>query len=1092
MDTTIRTRLRGRTKRRAEGLRALCAGAVMAAAMCGSALAQESALAFGRLSIEQGLSQSIVECMIQDDRGFMWFGTQDGLNKYDGYQFTVLRQDPADPNSLSQNYITALCEDRVGKIWVGVFNGGVNLYDPSTERFRRFRANRNVPGSLSDDLVRAVCEDAGGTIWVGTNNGLNRYDRSADRFVSYFADPGDPSSLSHNNVRRLFGDRSGFLWVGTDAGLNRLDPRTGTFEQFHPRPGDPWSLSSDSIRALLVDRKGVLWVGTEDGLNRFDASTGKFTRYRNVPGDPHSLSSNAVYSILEDSEGTLWIGTNGGGLNALDRETGKFVSYRNDPFKPLSLSYNEIWALCEDRSGVLWIGTWGGGLDKVATKWKRFLHYKHDPNNPNSLSHDIVWSLYEDGSGILWIGTHGGGLNRLDRRTNQFTHYRHDPSNPRSLSNDFVRVIFADRGGTLWIGTNGGGLDRFDPKEGAFTAYRNDPDDPNSLSHDEIRCITGDRDGRLWIGTNGGGLDAFDPRTGKFLRYRHDAGNPRSLSNDYVRTVYEDRGGVLWVGTQGGGLNRLDRSTGEFTAFRENASDSTSISSDFVMYVFESRAGVLWVATWGGGLDRFDPATRSFTSYTVEDGLASNAIYGCLEDSEGKLWMSTNNGLSRFDPKTSVFKNYNVEDGLQSKEFDALAFFESPSGEMFFGGINGFNAFRPENIRDNPYVPPIVITSFAKVNKAVKLGGASMSEATGLKLSYRDYVFSFEFAALDYTAPGRNRYAYKMEGLDRDWIYTDASKRYANYTTLPPGKYVFRVKGSNSDGVWNEEGVAVRITTTPPFWGTWWFRALVLLAVATLTALWFRRRVDTVRLATELRAAHAAQMSIMPSADPKVPGFEISGVCIPASEVGGDFFDYFWLDEAHAMFGIAVGDVSGKAMDAAMIAVMSNGMIASRADETFSPGRTMTRLNRPLYEKTREHTFTALWLGALDVARRSVTFSNAGIVDPLLVSGGSVSPVPSAGTRLPLGSVKDTEYREARAELAPGSVLVLFTDGVTDAQNGAQESYEYESLRSLLAGMNAAALPAEAIKNLIISDVKRFMGAAPQYDDITVVVVKAV
>jgi ligand-binding sensor domain-containing protein len=1049
--------------------------------------AQTETVIFERLSIDQGLSQSIVECMIQDRRGFMWFGTQDGLNKYDGYQFTVIRQNPHDTNSLSHNNVLSLCEDHTGLIWIGTFNGGLNSYDPVAERFTRYTANVNDSKSLSSNMVRAICEDSHGTVWVGTDDGLNRFERERGQFTRYRHDPNEPASLSHSIVRELCEDRSGVLWVGTEDGLNRFDPATGTFKRYRAVRDNPRSLSNNAIRALHVDREGILWVGTEGGLNRFDARTEEFTRYRAIPGDPQSLSNDAVYSIYEDSRSGFWVGTNRGGLNRFDKRTGRFQAYRNDPFDPLTLSYDEIYALCEDRSGVLWIGTWGGGVDKVDTKRKEFTLYRHDPNNPNSLSHDIVWSIYEDEEGILWIGTHGGGLNRFDRRLKRYTHYRHDSNDPNSLSNDIVRIIIPDRSGALWLGTNGGGIDKFDRRTGRFTAYRNDPDNPNSLSHDEIRCMLLDRQGLLWIGTNGGGLNAFDAKTGVFTRYVNNPRDSTSLSDNYIRVIYEDRSGAFWVGTQGGGLNELDRHTGKCTRFQTNPNDPRSINNDFMMSMLESKSGVMWIATWGGGLSRFDRSESTFKSYDKESGLPGNAVYGILEDDEGNLWLSTNNGLSRFDPETESCMNYSVQDGLQSKEFDAGAYFKSPSGEMFFGGISGFNAFYPEKITNNSYIPPIVISSFSKLNREVKLNEATPH----LKLSYRDYVFSFEFAALDFTAPMKNLYAYKMEGLDEDWVYTDASMRFANYTTLPAGKYTFRVKGSNNDGVWNETGVAIGITITPPFWRTWWFRALAILAALIFGFFWYQRRLSTVGMQVELRAAHDAQMSIMPHSDPSVEGFDISGICIPAAEVGGDFFDYFWLDDEKTRFGIAVGDVSGKAMKAAMIAVMSSGMISSRADASFSPREALTTLNRPLFAKTNEQTYTALWLASLDVGSKTVTFSNAGFPNPLFKSGRSVVVVESKGTRLPLGAVQGTVYDEGSIRMGSGDVLVLYTDGVTEAKNGGKEFYDYASLRRLFDAMDTSPLPAKEIKNRIIDDVRRFVGSAQQADDMTVLVVKA-
>lgn len=1054
--------------------------------------AQNNDIVFEQISLEEGLSQSIVECILQDRRGFMWFGTEDGLNKYDGYRFTVVRHNPNDPNSLSYNQLLSIIEDRSGIIWIGTFHGGLNRYDPEEEQVTRYQNDPGDPGSLSHDIVRSVCEDESGALWIGTDNGLNRFNKEKKRFTRYMNDPDDPYSLSHNSVRSVYEDKTGVLWIGTDGGgLNRYDRQGDRFIRYQTDAGDPHTLSHNSVRSIYEDKSGVLWIGTVGGgLNKFDRQSEQFKHYRNVPDDHNSLSHNEIFSIFEDHTGVLWIGTNGGGLNRFDREKGEFTVYRKDPNDPNSLSYDEIYSIYEDRSGVLWIGTYGGGINKVDRKKKQFVHYKPDPVNPNSLSHDIVWTIYEDESGLLWIGTHGGGLNRFDRRNKMYTHYRHDPGDPHSLSNDIIRVICEDRSGALWLGTNGGGIVRFDRETEKFESYRYDPDDSLSLSHDEIRSIYEDRLGVLWIGTNGGGLNKFNRHTGEFTRYRNDPDDPTSLSNDFIRVIYEDRTGVFWLGTQGGGLNKFDRETGRFAQYRVDPNDPGSLSNDFIFSIHEDRAGVLWIGTWGGGLNKFDRERGAFTYYSKDDGLSSNSIYGTLEDDEGNLWISTNNGLSRFNPRTEVFKNYNAEDGLQSNEFNGGSYHKSRSGEMFFGGINGFNAFYPENIRDNPHIPPVVITSFQKLNVEADLD-RPISETKELQLSYKDYVFSFEFAALDYTVPGKNMYAYKMEGLDEGWIYTDSEKRFASYTTLAPGKYIFRVKGSNNDGVWNEEGTSIEITITPPFWKTWWFRTLSVLFILGLALALYEWRLKNVRMKTELQAAHHAQMSIMPQVDPEIEGFDISGVCIPANEVGGDFYDYIWLNEEKTKFGIAVGDVSGKAMKAAMIAVMSSGMIYSSVDEKRSPREIMTMLNRPMYLKTEDKMFTALCFASIDLNTKEFIYSNAGFNNPLLKSGDSVAYIDGSGHQYPLGIVMDTIYDETVVRLKPDDVLILFSDGIPEARNGAMDFYEYDTLIDLLEKINTSTMSAGEIKERIIEDVQGFTSGAPQNDDMTVIVIKS-
>ena len=1057
-----------------------------------SVTAQEHLISFEQISLEQGLSQSIVTCIAQDTRGFMWFGTEDGLNKYDGYSFTVYRHDPEDHTSIGYNHIISLISDRNGVIWIGLFLGGLDMFDTSTRRFLHYRHDPEDPSSLSNDMVNAIWEDDGSAIWVGTDAGLNRLDVHSGIFTRYRHDPSDPSSLGNDRVTAICGDPAGGIWVGTDGGgLCLLNEGTGAFSRYRYDPDVPGTIPDDEVRSLSVCRDGVLWVGTErGGVCRYDRTGDKFICYSARPGDPTSLSHNSVYAVHSDQEGLVWFGTNGGGLCRLDPNTGLFTTYLNNPNDPRSLSYNEVYSIFEDRSGVIWLGTYGGGINKFDTKRKRFVHYRRDPNDPNSLSHDIVWSILEDRPGYLWIGTHGGGLDLLDRKTNIYKHYRHDPNDRYSLSADIVRVVYRDHGGTLWIGTHGGGICRFDRATGRFHAYRNDPEDPRSISHDEIRSIFEDSHGILWIGTNGGGLNSFDRDTGLFTRYVNDPDDPTTLSNDFVRVIYEDGLGDFWLGTQGGGLDRMDRDTGRFTAYRNDPEDTTTINSDYVFSILEDDDGIFWMGTWGGGLVRFDRGSGEFTAYTDHDGLPSNSIYGVLPDRSGYLWMSTNNGLCRFDPRTGESKSYNEQDGLQSNEFNGGSYSMSPSGEMFFGGINGFNAFYPDQIRDNPYLPPVVITSFRKLNREVFFD-KPISDMDLIRLSYRDYVISFEFAALEYSAPEKNRYAYKMEPLDEDWVFTDYTKRFANYTTLPPGRYVFRVKASNNDGIWNDEGASVRLLIVPPFWKTWWFRALTALVIIGIAAFLYRRRLTNMRMKIELQTAHDAQMSILPQKDPVIEGLEISGACIPAYEVGGDFYDYFWLDDDRTKLGIAVGDVSGKAMQAAMIAVMSSGMIYSKTDETTSPADVASRLNRALYMKTGATMYTALCLASLDVASREVTYTNAGFSSPLLRSNGHVYSLEGAGHGLPLGALDASTYREDSVTLGEGDVLVLFSDGVTEARNSAKDFYGRERLVRLLEETETAGLSASGIKDLIIEDARRFAGNAHQADDMTVVVLKA-
>jgi ligand-binding sensor domain-containing protein len=1081
--------------------------------------AQPQPLSFQRISLEQGLSQTIVESILQDERGFMWFSSEDGLNRYDGYTFTVMRNDPDDPYSLSHNHITYMYEDRSGIIWLGTNYGGLNRYDPNTGLFTHYRHDPDDIHSLSNDIVLSICEDHTGALWVGTSFGLNKLIPAEDLnrdsgqpgfFIRYTHHRDDPMSLGNNTITVIRNDARGNLLIGTAGGVNFIDrDDIGLTKNehvfFHDIPGNILKkypeLGTARVNDIYTDPTGILWFGLDAGLYKVSPSTIEnvdqpfsVTRYAHDPDNRQSLSHNQVNAIYEDLSGNFWIGTNGGGLNILDRESEIFSYYVHDPRDARSISYNEILSMYEDRSGNLWIGTYGGGVSKVDRGRKRFAHYTRDPENPNSLGEPIVWNIYEDSTGTIWLGTHGGGLNKFDRPLNRYNHLRADPGNPLKLQSDFIRCIIEDRNGYLWLGTNDSGITRFERDRNIFTTYTNDPNNRYSLSDNTIRSLFEDRSGTLWIGTVSGGLNKMIPgksgtESPTFIRYRHDPADPNTISSDYIRIVFQDRSGNLWIGTYGGGLNKFDPEKEIFTRFRADKSNPESLNNDYVFTIHEDKNGILWLGTWGGGLSRFNPATGIFTGYTDKHGLPSNAIYGILQDDHGNLWLSTNNGISKFDPVRETFRNYKVSDGLQSTEFNGGSYYKSRNGEFFFGGVNGFNSFFPDEIEDNQYIPPIVITSFKKLNREV-LFDKPVTDIRDIRLSHRDYVFSFEFAALDFTAPEENQYAYKMEGLDRDWNYTDSRKRFANYTTLPPGKYVFQVKASNNDGIWNEEGVAVAITITPPFWKSWWFIVLTSIALLIIGYTAYSRRLKTIGMKIELKTAHDTQMSIMPQQDPEIPGFDISGICVPANEVGGDFFDYLWWDEGQKRIGIVVGDVSGKAMKAAMIAVLTSGMIHAEASEQFSVHEILTRINRPLYAKTQKGIFIALCLAVIDTENKYLRFANAGLNKPVIKSQSTVSVLKGNGVCFPLGMVSDSTYHETIVSLKAGDVVVFYSDGISEARDHSKNLYGNERLYALLENTDTGSVSAQQIKELILNDIKKFTGYASRSDDMTVVVVK--
>lgn len=1080
--------------------------AALAAAVAGLVLvapARGDPFELERLSLEQGLSQSILEGIVQDRLGFLWFATEDGLNRYDGYRFQVLRHDPDDPDSLSYNDLKCVYEDREGILWIGTFGAGLNRYDPRTGHVTRYRNDPADSSSLANDIVRALVEDRSGALWVGTQGGgLDRLDRASGRFEHFRADPADPRALADGDVRVLYEDRAGTLWVGTaGGGLHRRDGTSDAFVRLPLDPDDPAALPHPWVQALLEDRAGRFWVGSlGGGLARLDRATGRVTRYPADPGRADALPSDRVMALAEDHEGRLWVATDGGGLARFDPATERFVTLRHDPADPRSLPTDRIFSLHEDRSRVLWIGTYGGSLVKLDLGRKKFRTVRHDPRDPHSLGHDIVWSLATDPAGDLWVGTDSGGLDRFDRRTGHARHYRHDPADPGSLAHDTVRYVYLDRRGDLWVATHGGGLDRYDPSTDRFRHHRHDPAEPDSIAHDELRTVYEDRRGNLWVGTYGGGLDLLDRATGRFRHHRNDPDEPTSLPNDFVRGVLEDSAGELWVATQGGGLARFDRDRGTFAALRARADDPTTLGSDFVFAIHEARDGALWVGTYGGGIARLDRATGRFRRYTTDDGLPSDSVYGILEDDLGRLWMSTNRGLCRFDPTTGKIHTFRQSDGLQSDEFNGGAFFQSSSGEMFFGGIHGFDAFFPREIELARDPPPVAITDLELFNRSILPGeridgrvvlAQPVEYTRSIELAYRQDVVTFEFAALHFAAPARNRYRYRLEGFADDWIEARADRRSATFTRLAPGDYLFHVQAANPDGAWNLEGARLAIRVLPPFWATGWFRALAFASLAGLVALAWVRHSRGIRLRTELAAAHDAQMAIMPQRDPELAGFEISGVCVPASEVGGDFFDYIWVEAASPALVLALGDVSGKGMTSALAAAMSSGMVHAQVRDGTSLADAMTRVNRSVRRKVERHMFTALCLAAIDPVERTLEWVNAAMCPPLLKRDGAVVELASEGSRLPLGSFADTVYRSRKIPLLPGDVLLFFTDGVPEATDRAGTLYGYEAVRDFFAAQPTGRLTAPRIHGAFVREIARFAKGSRQHDDMTLVVVKA-
>ena len=786
---------------------------------------------FSHISTDDGLSQSTINDILQDSRGFLWFATDDGLNRYDGYNFEVFKNIPGDSTSLSSNITTGLIEDFEGNIWVATNGGGLNRFDRKKERFERFRYNPEDENSVTNNFITALYQDFTGVILIGTREGLNIFDPYTKRFNRYKASVNNTEVMGHNHlhaealghdhINDVIKDEEGKIWIATQTGgLYRFDRFEESFTRFGS--GDDSGLNDNWVTTLQLDRSGTLWVGTQNnGLYRYDHGTETFQNFRYSASGQNNISHNWVLSIFEDQYGSLWVGTMNG-LNLMDRGNGSFSNISQE--EPTYLSNYSITSLFEDKSGVFWIGTRDGALNKLVRSTESFTVYQHEPGNPNSISNNHVWAVLEGTEGDVWLGTHGGGLNRLDPDTRQTIRYRHNPDDPASISDNFVNDLIEDRRGNIWIATTNG-LNRYDAETNRFFHYKYDSENPNSISSNQITALMEDSEGIIWIGTLNNGLNSYDTETGEIRRYKHDANDPESLSHNKVWSMYEDSNGNFWLGTHGYGLNRYDRENDSFYHYKYLYGDPTTISDNFINFIFEDKNESLWIGTING-LNRFDPETQQFTRYTTANGLPNNVIYGIIEDDRGHLWLSTNRGIADFNPNTGTSRNYGVGDGLPGNEYRFGASHRGESGRMYFGGINGAVVFESDSIRDNPYKPPVALTNFQIFNRDVGIGEdsflkESISETRDILISHRESVFSFEYAALHFASPRHNQYAFKLEGFEDEWQYV-GNRRFTSYTNLPAGKYRFRVKAANKDGVWNETGSTIDLEITPPVWQTWW------------------------------------------------------------------------------------------------------------------------------------------------------------------------------------------------------------------------------------------------------------------------------
>lgn len=791
-----------------------------------SMLGQQSA-SFKNLSKKDGLSQSSVFAIAQDSAGFMWFGTRDGLNKFDGYQFKVYKNNSAF-NSLGANDIRTLYfAPKSQKLWIGTMSG-LSKYHADSDDFTNYSNSTKDTTSLSNDFIRQIYEDSKGRLWIGTSNGLNLHDEKSNNFIRYFFSDDSTDESGNEEVQAILEDAQGQVWFGTQNGLFLLSGENKddyTFKRIDNK--GKWQLSDTGIKSMLEDDKGNFWIGTfKGGINYWDRKNETITVYQSKKNNPNALSNNNIRSLCLDNKGNLWVGTFDG-LNYLKKGDKTFTIYKRSDLGTSGLSDNSIRSAFIDNRGSLWVGTYFGGINHLDEKYNNFTNFKNTPNK-TSLSWNVVSSFAENEKGDLWIGTEGGGLNFYDIKKKQFKSFKLEEGQKNTLSGNNVKQILLD-GNLLWVGTFQAGLNLFDLKTEKFQHFKNDPLNPNSLSNNDVYGLLKKRN-KLWVLTYGGGLDILDLKKNIFYNYRNEPGDHNSLSSDQPRVILKTKNNQLWIGTKEG-LNKVIENAIGFPERFE-----VFLPKETIYSLQEDAQQNIWIGTISHGLYYLNPKNGHIKHFTNADGLPGNTVFGILEVGEEELWLSTNNGLSKFNPKLETFTNYNYFNGLENSEYSFNAYYKTRSGDLLFGGINGFTRFNPNAIQPNQFIPPVAFTELRQNGEIVNIQDEnsclkqSINEVQKITFNYNQANFSIGFAALDYFSPENNRYAFMLEGLDRDWNYT-IGKTEATYTIQREGEYIFRLKGANSDGIWNPEERQLKIMVLPPAWRTWWAYLIYLIFV---------------------------------------------------------------------------------------------------------------------------------------------------------------------------------------------------------------------------------------------------------------------
>lgn len=1077
---------------------------------------------FKHLTIDNGLSQNTVNCIAQDKTGFIWIGTQSGLNRYDGYECKIYLNEKNNKNSISHNSIRCIYIDSDDICWIGTADG-LNRFNPITSSFKRYYSDTLDATTISSSTINSIVEGNDGLLYISTfGGGVNVFNRKTEKFV-HLLEPNSKQPLFDATIRKIVKDKSGNLWFSSfNKGVAQYNLKTKQLKQY---TGDGTygknQLNYYTAKTLFVDKSGLVWVSCwSAGVNVINPTTGRVYSSADTSCFLRNLKVGLVWSFTEDKLGNIWLATAEEGVVIFDPKTGSVRKNKNDPDNQNTLSDNNAWSLFEDKSGVIWVGTWRGGVNIFDPKTLRFKHYKSDKNNPSGLNNNFTWYFHPSRSGKMYVGT-SASVSIFDPNKQTFTSLPYDESiydSPKH--NSIISAICEDYDGTLWMGSNGAGVYHYNFTTGKYKRYPVG-NDSTHISSETATSFLLDSKNNFWLGLFGGGLNKYNRSTDTFKWFINNPSDKKSISNNSILCMLERKDGKIWIGTSYG-LNLFDPIKEHFICYNNDTANQYSISNDEVLGLVYDIYGKLWVGT-GEGLNYFDETNQRFYSYGKKDGFPNDQINGLATDKNGNMWCSSDLGIFCFDPATKKVKSYDVTDGLQSNEFNALAYATALNGEIYFGGYNGFNCFLPETIKDNTEKPNVVFTGFTVLNKKYELTN-EIAFTKVIDLTYKDYFFSFSFAGLEYSNSLKNMYKYKLENFNEDWIQI-GNTHSLTFTNLDPGEYTLKIKAANNDGVWNETAAEIKINISPPFWRTKWFYALCILILISSIYLFIRYREKklvqekklledkveerTVELRDEklkvemahkdikdsINYAKRIQEAILPHSEEIVRSLPTSFILFqPKDVVSGDFY---WFATAGNKVLIAAADCTGHGVPGALMSMVGNTLLNEIVKQKgiTEPAEILNNLHIGVRQALRQDKHYAETRDGMDIALCCITDGKtveyAGANRSFLyIDKEGVKEIKA--NKFPIGGLQQDEERKFTNHsmaLEKGDMFYLFSDGYADQFGGDKgKKFMVKNFHKLLLSVSIKNM--EEQKIILGEAINNWKEGYEQIDDILVIGVK--